>query len=920
MKRRIPLFPVLWLLTAHIGLAQTPVVDSLKVVFANTTDDSIKWLCGVEIAANLYLNNTDSALFWATEGYHYAQKAKNSRLEAIALSTTGVVYYYRGDFDKAFEYYFQALETAEKGGHSKSVSTILGNIGMLYGERKEHKRALDYLLKALAHKKELRDSFGIARNLVNIGMTYFNRGMLDSALYFYEQQIAICEQIKEPFGKAIGMNNLGQIYMNKGQYELALDYYQQSLAIKESLGNKNGMSITLSGIGELFLKQGAAQQAIAPLEKSLLLAKESNSLPQLVTPYELLTEAYAKTGNYAKAFEYQSALLSTKDSLNRKEMLDRAESLEAQYRTEQQKAQLAEQHLEIERQTNLRNRTLIIAIFVFLLLAVLFQYYRNRQRIKQKSIELAAQLEHAEAEKWREINQMQSTFFANISHEFRTPLTLIIGPLERMIQGDFSGDMAKYYRIMHRNAKRLLDLVSQLLDLSKLESGKLELQPTLADLNKLVSAITWSFESLADRQQLSLELHLPEQPMLVYFDRDKIEKILINLVSNAFKFTGEKGFIRVQLSQEGNQAVIAVEDTGIGIAADQLSQLFLRFFSAARSEVQEGSGLGLALSKELAELHGGSIEVSSQEGKGSRFVVNFRVDKGFFSDKNILEVPEERSLTPLMATGKKTSISVKKAILLADDKPVILLAEDNRDVRQYIIDQLEREYQILEAENGQLGLKKALQQLPDLIISDIMMPVMDGIAFCKELKTNEKTSHIPIVMLTARADQADKLQGLQTGADDYLIKPFDAQELRIRVANLIEQRRKLQEYYRQTLSPFAATKIETENIDTSFLRRVKEAIEQNMEEETFGVVELGEQIGMSRSQLHRKLTALTGYSPNQIIRNMRLERAKQLLESHAGNASEVAFMCGFNSLAYFSKCFKDQYGISPSEVGSIISG
>ncbi|HMQ47511.1 MAG TPA: tetratricopeptide repeat protein [Saprospiraceae bacterium] len=914
MKLNTLLFPVLWLLTIQISWAQTPVVDSLKIVFAQTTDDSIKWLCGVEIAANLYLNNTDSALFWATEGYRYAQKMQNSRLEAIALSTTGVVYYYRGDFDKAFEYYFQALETAEKGGHSKSVSTILGNIGMLYGERKEHKRALDYLLKALEHKKELRDSFGIARNLVNIGMTYFNRDMLDSALYFYEQQIAICEQINEPFGKAIGLNNLGQIYMNKGQYEKALDYYQQSLAIKESLGNKNGMSITLSGIGELYLKQGVPRQAIAPLEASLRLAKESNSLPQLVTPYELLTEAYAKTGNYAKAFEYQSALLTTKDSLNRKEMLDRAESLEAQYRTEQQKVQLAEQQLEIERQTNLRNRMLIIAIVAFLIMAVLFQYYRNRQQIKQKGIEMAAQLEHAEAEKWREINQMQSTFFANISHEFRTPLTLLIGPLERMIQGDFLGDLSKYYRIMHRNARRLLDLVNQLLELSKLESGKLELHVAQADLSKLVSAIAWSFESWADRQQVSLEVQLPHKPMLVYFDRDKVEKILANLLSNAFKFTGEKGLVRVLLSQEGNHALVSVQDNGIGIAADQLPHLFNRFFGTTRSEIQEGSGLGLALSKELAELHGGGIEVSSQEGQGSRFVAKFRVDKAFFPDKNIVQSPDEGSIIAPTPTDKAPSSSVKTAVLLPEEKPVILLAEDNRDVRQYIIDQLEGSYQIVEAENGQLGLEKAIQLLPDLIISDIMMPVMDGMALCKNLKTNEKTSHIPVVMLTARAEQADKLQGLKTGADDYLTKPFDAQELQIRVANLIEQRRKLQEYYRQTLSPFATAKIEVENMDTTFLRRVKDAIEQNMEEETFGVVELSEQINMSRSQLHRKLTALTGHSPNQIIRNMRLERAKQLLESNAGNASEVAFLCGFNSLAYFSKCFKDQYGISPSEV------
>jgi DNA-binding response OmpR family regulator len=346
------------------------------------------------------------------------------------------------------------------------------------------------------------------------------------------------------------------------------------------------------------------------------------------------------------------------------------------------------------------------------------------------------------------------------------------------------------------------------------------------------------------------------------------------------------------------------------------------------SELQPGSGIGLALTKELVELHRGTIHAESVEGEGTTFTVTLPVGQADFKADELVENTSVPSpIFELQPDAQKTEArpdsaipagfqsAIRSPLSFPKGTEIILVVEDNPDVRSYIADQFKGQYQIVEAENGRIGLERALEATPDLIISDIMMPEMDGTEFCKLLKTNEKTSHIPVVMLTALAEQGDRIKGLELGADDYLVKPFDARELTVRVANLIEGRKRLHDHYRRSLTSFApSTPIEAESVDALFLKKVREAVEANLDDENFSVVELGNQVGMSRSQLHRKLSALTGYSPNEVIRNMRLERAKQLLEKKAGNASEIAYMTGFNSPAYFAKCFKDYFGVTPSEV------
>ncbi len=823
------------------------------------------------------------------------------------------------DFEKAGSILIPILEKAEKEGNDSLLAGTLLNLSNLNKAQKNKPLAMQRAVQAAKLNEKLKNWTDLAADYNAIAALY---GQSDTSLLYYDKALNLANTHNLKEAKSVVLSNMGVHYHLAGELEKAIDFYQQ--AVKEIAGQdeyKFTACFQVLNIGHAYKKLEKWDDAIAWFNKAMPICESCNALEGMGSIWMGLSQVYAGKNEYKQAYEAQGKWLEVESKLKEQQYSRDNQELEAKYETAKKETQLAE-----ERQK--RNILMIGAIVVVLALGILFQYLRNKQRIRQKETELAAQLEHAEAEKLREMDTLKSTFFANISHEFRTPLTLIVSPLEQMIGGSFKGDFQKYYRIMHRNGKRLLDLVNQLLDLSRLESGKLKLQVAEGDLPGFVKAVAYSFESLAMRKQIDYQVIVEDTPSTCYFDKDKVEKILNNLISNAFKFTNDGKQIVVSSSIAEGMAQFKVMDQGMGIPADQLPHIFERFAKTVTSELQPGSGIGLALTKELVELHKGKIEVESKEGEGTTFTVTLPIGKGAFSMDEISESalqsnPVIEPSTIAENTQAKTDSTIPPDFQSAIRNPqsaieksaIILVVEDNPDVRSYIVDQFREQYQIIEAENGRLGLERALETTPDLVISDIMMPEMDGTEFCKLLKTNEKTSHIPVVMLTALAEQGDRLKGLELGADDYLVKPFDAKELTVRVANLIAGRQKLQEHYRRSLNSFAPiAEVKAESVDAVFLKKVREAVETNLEDENFSVVELSGQVGMSRSQLHRKLSALTGFSPNEVIRNMRLERAKQLLEKRVGNASEVAYMTGFNSPAYFAKCFKDYFGMTPTEV------
>jgi signal transduction histidine kinase/DNA-binding response OmpR family regulator/streptogramin lyase len=556
------------------------------------------------------------------------------------------------------------------------------------------------------------------------------------------------------------------------------------------------------------------------------------------------------------------------------------------------------------------------ALLVTGLLYGTWRFDRRRAALKH-----SLQMKSFEAATMHELDQMKSTFFANISHEFRTPLTLILGPIDQLAARFKDQDVQNVLSTMRRNGLRLLQLINQLLDLSKMDAGRMPVQVRPLDLVSMARPVVMSFVSLAERKKIQLIFDPEEDEIIAYVDRDKVEKILTNLLSNAFKFTGEGGEVKVSLrlsnGQDDHRAEITVADTGIGIASEEFDRIFDRFYQVDSAHTREhgGTGIGLALTKELVELHEGKITVSSTPGKGSTFTVSLPLGKEHWRPDDIIAeepIPVEFTAEVSAAVLAEREPLERDETQEDSDRPVVLVVEDNADVRGYIRGFLQEHFRIEEAENGKAGLEKVREAAIDLVISDIMMPVMDGMQLCRELKGDDRTNHIPVILLTARATSEGKLEGLDVGADDYVVKPFDARELMARAKNLIDTRRKLWEkYHRQvTLGP---SNIPVASADERFLKRLAEYIEQHVADAGYDTEALAHDMCMSRMQLNRKLHALTGKSTHEVVREFRLQRAAELLRNRAGSIAGIAYEVGFSSLSHFANAFHQRYGVVPSE-------
>lgn len=861
-------------------------------------------------------HHQDALNYYEQSKNRYAD-LKDTAMLALSYNNIGTLYRDLGKPDQAMEYLFKGLAIAEKSKNAYHINLTCHNIGLVHWDQKNYSNALAYLKRAVSIE-DPQLVYSKASDYGNMGVIYFEMGNLDTAAYYYQVAREEAERVNNHSDLSWILYQQAILYLDQGKWESARANLEAVLSLSTQLGALKENIVAHYAFGRLYLKTKKPQKAIQVLLPSIALADSIKYTDSKLEALENLSKAYALTDNYQAAFDISNKYIALSDSLTAKEKMRQIAELETKYQTAQKDQELAQKDLSLaQKDTRLRN-FIIGTMAAVLFLTGFFLFFRYRQRLRRQKAELDLQLEKAEAEKLRELDKIKSNFFANISHEFRTPLTLILGPLRQMREGSFKGNVKKYQDIMIRNSERLMNLVNQLLDLSKLESGKMLLDLEKADIVKTVRAMAYSFESLAERQEINFEVKVPSVEIIALYDQDKLEKVLINLLSNAFKFTPEKGVVTIEMKiikddkiSDENMALIRIQDTGIGISPEQLPHVFERFFqTSATSAVQASSGIGLALTKELVELHKGEIEVQSELDEGTTFTVQLPIGK-IKSEADVQQV--EHKFIVKSSEDWVAEIQTDGTPQENNSTPLLLLVEDNKDVRLYVKDQLETDYRIIEAVNGIEGIEKAVEAIPDLIISDVMMPQMDGMEMSKTLKHNDKTSHIPIIMLTAKAERADKIEGLQTGVDDYLIKPFDAKELKVRIQNLIEQRKRIQMSFGQGFS-FHPKEVDINSVDEKFLYRVKRSIEENLDDETFSVVGLGKMVGMSRSQLHRKLKALANRSPNQIIREMRLLRAKELLEKKSGNASEVAFMVGFNSLAYFSKCFRDQFGVSPSEV------
>ena len=624
--------------------------------------------------------------------------------------------------------------------------------------------------------------------------------------------------------------------------------------------------------------------------------------------------------------------------------------------TERQTHNLKTLHKQVNQYLSDYNsqKVMLIGLCLFLLVclaaaALIFRGYlikvklnetlaKTNGELKRLNVELGEKNEELKRlnEEVLELTHSRLVFFTNISHELRTPLTLIADPVEMLLEDTgIKGKSRELLKMVQRNALALQQLVSNILDFRKIQNGKMELKLYRFDIVKTLTMWVGDFQLTAERKQIRLHLDVDDlkgsHEMIA--DQEKISRIVFNLLSNALKYTPAGGEIFVSLKDEGANLRLDVKDTGKGISQDEADKIFERFFQAKGAA--SGTGIGLALVKSFVELHHGEARVESELGKGSDFIVvipreqegdsqvihndvdivDNSVNASASTGKNVVD----ESVLQYIDDGDRSRGKVQQLVSENTHRPTVLVIDDNTDIRQYERTLLQDEYIVLEAADGKEGLAVALKEVPDLVICDVMMPVMDGLELTEQLKTNTATSHIPVIMLTAKNLEEHRAEGYEHGADSYITKPFHSKVLLARIENLLRQRQLLKNLYQGTKeAEKEISEAHLEDRDKQFLKQLQAIIQQNLSDSEFGVEDMGQQIGLSRVQLYRKVKAMTGSSVVDLLRKARLAKARRLLETRSMSVSEVAYEVGFSAPSYFTKCFKEEYGMLPGDVGNVM--
>ena len=824
------------------------------------------------------------------------------------------------------------MKIDEEINYIEAIPDDLSSLGILYAKMGEAVKSIDFYQRAIAYCRQHNNEYTLLTVLINLGIQQKKMDQLKEAENTYGEALKIVEHVNNDWLKEGLFHNLGSLYNKKGDYQKALEYFNKSISLLTIADGQILLTANYAGMAESYQGLGNISKAIEFASKSLVLAQKIKHLEKMDESALLLSNLYRKTHSYERSLFYYTLHNSYKDSLFNAEKSKQLKELQTKYETENKEQKIVSlshekqlQDIKIRHKSTIQYIT-ISSFVIFILFAMGF--IRNRQlKHEGKRRLLAEQLkyEQVEAERLKELDQLKSRFFANVAHEFRTPLTLILGPVETMI-AETKGHLVKnQLMLVKKNTSRLVQLVNQLLDLSKLEAGAVRVNLVSEDVMLFLKNHTYAFESLAEQQNIQLHFQSEINFLNMTFDKDKLEKILFNLLSNALKFTPPYGHVQVLVDEEktghGNSFErnlrVRVKDSGPGIPEEEISRVFIRFYQSNQvvSRTSQGSGIGLELTKELVEICGGQIHVKNNPEQGAEFCFTLPITEVTSSESegslaaNLSTDNVQLDLKSYNYPGQSAPFeSLKEA-----DKEIILVVEDNTDVRNFIVNSLSSDYQIIQACDGEEGVIKALQHVPDLILSDVMMPKKDGFQVCKYLKEDEKTSHIPIILLTSKADVESKIEGLQQGADDYLAKPFHQGELLVRIKNLIEQRKLLREKY-SNQPPLIKNEKGLPTKEQVFMKKLRGIIETHLPEEEYSVEELSAEMAMDRTQLFRKVKALTNGSISLYIRAVRLEHAYRLLHEGIYNVSEVAYRVGFNSSTYFSTCFTEQYGFPPSEL------
>ncbi len=924
--------------------ARTKINEALKLA---TKKDNQRSRYRIYNSLSTYHNTFaayDSAIYYADKSLELIPILKDSSLYFFPYSQLAWSYSLRGEYDSAKQVNLKNIEVSSAIDDWKGLSKAYFGMGNTYFYENDFPRALENYLKADSIF-DIHDPFNptSVNNNVNIAQLLLLDKKFTNVLYYLDKSEKVAKRIENDF--AIASVNLikGTYYYEISQYSLALENLTKALDFFTAVGSDYDAGETHYYLGKLYHKTKALEKAIAshkasihyynkigdphgPANSNLELglingkkgdfdsaleylnkarivyekAEANQMLEEKVSVYKALSNQYkAKENNY-EALRYANLYIALKDTLLAKQNSKQLNELETKYQTEKKEQQIrllsTQNALAVQQKTNQRNLFIAGGSVLGLAALVFFFLFRNKQQTNTKL---------------RELDTMKSNFFANISHEFRTPLTLVSAPiLEKLEDGETPVEDRKVFEMIARNNKRLLGLVDQLLDLSKIDAGKLQLGVSEGNLGTLLGALCDAFHYLAKQRKVTFEISIDPNLGNAWFDVDMVEKITNNLLSNAFKYVPKKGEVGFTAKRATNNHLLLTVTNSLNKNRTLNTEKFFDRFYQTDPQA-EGAGIGLALVKELVLLHKGNIGISQNEEEGIAFAVTLPIEKLNFNNAEIQPSKMERTYSQIphaTLSNEPDDVTLNKM----DEKPLLLVVEDNPDMQLLLQSTFSKDFNVLTAPNGEEGIHKALEHVPDIIISDVMMPKKDGIALTKTLKQDERTSHVPIILLTAKAGEDNVVKGIENGADDYMVKPFSGKILKSKIHKLVALRKQLQQRYSQEVILKPAD-IAINSIDEQFLGKVQEVMDNSLIDSNFSTVEFSKAVGMSRMQLHRKLKALTGLSASEFIRSQRLKLAADLLKKSDTNVSQVGYAVGFNDHSYFSKCFKEAYGIAPSQ-------
>jgi signal transduction histidine kinase/DNA-binding response OmpR family regulator len=905
------LLTLVLLFISSVLSGQGQKLDSLRRELRHhEKEDTVKVKLIISLCRVAYYTNLDTIPVLAEQALAISKKIHFTN--GIGFSYTYLAVYHRakGEWDRVADYALKMVDVFENSTNGDGLAQAYNWLGIAHQELKNYEKAQYFQEKSLEMNRRLGQKYDMSRNYTNLGIILSKRGKMDEAISSFLQSLRLNEEFKNEEGICNAYLNLGDAYVDKKDYSSAIRNYDQALPLAQKLNYKAGLANIHIGLAEIYTAKEQYDMALLSARQSLTLATELSDKSRIKDAYKKLATLESKLNNFKPAFRYLELYNQYKDSAFNEDKVRQFNDLEKKYETEkkEQTIHLLEQENKIK---SLSRNLLVAGLVSVVLFGALIFYFQNQKNKRNKEM----LKKHEELnEKLVEADRLKSQFFANISHEFRTPLTLILSPIEDRLSNESISQKDKIsFQSIKRSANRLLELINQLLEQSKLESGFMRLHFQPGKLRAFMMPVVSSFDSLADAIQVQFSKEIQISDATVLFDSDKLEKILNNLLANAFKFStkSDRVYIKGITTDRGNAIDLKIEvaNSGTIIPPDQLQEIFNPFFQGSLPQRgTPGTGLGLSLVKELIKLHHGEINVSSDQAHGTIFKVMLTYEKSTLPEP----VPSATSFTEHTKSIAADDFAETKTDSI---KETILIVEDNDEVRNLIRRALEGRYNLLEAATGKEGVQLAREQKTDLVISDVMMPVMNGIELCHVLKNDELTSHIPVILLTARADHESKLEGLHTGADDYVIKPFSMSELTARVANLIAQRKKLIEKFNQqvVVQPHEIT---VTPLDERFIQKVIQVIENNLDNTEFNVEKLVEELAMSRTNLHGKLQSITGMAASEFIQDFRLRRAAVLIEKKADTISQIAYKVGFNDRSYFTKCFKKKFGKTPSELES----